>query len=135
MSLNAIKKFFLVAALYDIILGMVFAVLFKTVYHAFGAELPNNDGYIQLLALYVFTFGVGFYLISRNPVQNRQFAIPGILMKISFAVVVFGHFVFDAIPIPQIYITLAIIDLLFVPFIAVSYVRLKKLAVSDTKRA
>jgi hypothetical protein len=134
MSLNAIKKLFLVAALYDIILGIVFAVLFKPVYAAFGAALPNNDGYIQLLALLIFTFGVGFYLIYRNPVQNRQFTILAIMMKLSFGVVVFGHLVFDAIPIPQIYIPLATIDLLFVPFFAVSYSSLKKLAVSETKR-
>ncbi|MBM2831550.1 MAG: hypothetical protein HW414_602 [Dehalococcoidia bacterium] len=131
MSLKTIKRFFLVAALYDIILGIVFGFLFKPVYIVFGAELPNHDGYIQLIAFYVLTFGICFYLAYRNPQLNRQFAILGVLMKISFATVVFGHFIADTIPLPQVFITLAVIDLLFIPFFIAAYSSLRKMATTN----
>ena len=134
MSLMAIKRLFLVAALYDIVLGIIFAVMFTPLYNAFGAALPDNDGYIQLLALLIFIFGVVFFIIHRDPVPYRQFIITGIMMKISFILVVFGHLVFDTIPIPQIYVPLAVIDLLFTIFFAVSCARLNKLAVVAVKK-
>jgi uncharacterized protein involved in response to NO len=36
------RTFFLVAALYDLVLGAIFFVLYGPIFSAFGLELPNN---------------------------------------------------------------------------------------------
>ncbi len=127
MTIKGLKTLFLIAALYDIILGLVFGLLFKTVYTAFGVELPNHAGYIQLAAAYIFTFGVGFYLVYKDPVKNQAIIVLGVLMKLLFVVVVFGHLLIDSVP--AFYIPFAIIDILFLLLFLYSQSAIKKLAV------
>ena len=126
MSLKAIKAVFLVSAWYDILLGIIFGLFFRLIYRSFGVELPNHAGYIQLSALYIFIFGIGFYLIYKNPVQNREIIILGILMKLAFFIVAIGHLVLDTIP--SFYIPFAILDILFVLLFVPPYLGLKKMA-------
>jgi len=126
MSLKTIKAIFLISAWYDILLGIIFGLFFKPIYQSFGVELPNHAGYIQLSALYIFVFGIGFYLIYKNPVQNREIIILGILMKLAFFVVAIGHLVLDTIP--SIHIPFAILDILFVLLFVPAYLGLKKIA-------
>ena len=126
MSLKTIKAVFLISAWYDILLGIIFGLFFRQVYQSFGVELPNHAGYIQLSALYIFIFGIGFYLIYKNPVQNRDIIILGILMKLAFFIVAIGHLILDTIP--SIYIPFAILDILFVLLFVPAYLGLKKMA-------
>ncbi len=126
MSLKTIKAVFLVSAWYDILLGIIFGLFYQPVYQSFGIEFPNHSGYIQLSALYIFIFGIGFYLVYKNPVQNREIIILGILMKLAFFIVAIGHLILDTIP--SIYIPFAIIDILFVLFFVPAYLGLKKMA-------
>ena len=111
MSLKTIKTVFLISAAYDILLGIIFGLFFKPIYTKFGIEIPSNAGYLQLPALYIFIFGVGFYFVYKNPQQNRAIIPLGILMKFAFCLVAFGHLVFDTIP--SIYIPFAVIDIVF----------------------
>lgn len=111
MTMKGLKTLFLIAALYDIILGLVFGLLYKTVYTTFETELPNHAGYIQLAAAYIFTFGIGFYLVYKDPVKNQAIITLGVLMKLLFVVVVFGHLLLDSVP--AFYVPFAIIDILF----------------------
>ena len=126
MSLKTIKAISLVSAWYDILLGIIFGLFFRLIYRSFGVELPNHAGYIQLSALYIFIFGIGFYLVYKNPVQNRQIILLGILMKLAFFVVAFGHLIFDTIP--SIYIPFAILDIVFVLLFLPANSALKKMA-------
>jgi hypothetical protein len=126
MSLKTIKAIFLISALYDILLGIVFGIFYKAIYQNFGVELPNHSAYIQLSALYIFIFGIGFYLVYKNPMQNRQIILLGILMKLAFFVVAVGHLVFDTIP--SIYIPFAVLDIVFVLLFVPANSALKKMA-------
>ena len=126
MSLKTIKAIFLISALYDILLGIIFGLFYQPVYQSFGIELPNHSGYIQLSALYLFIFGIGFYLVYKNPVQNRQIILLGILMKLAFFIVAIGHLIFDTIP--SIYIPFAILDIIFVLLFVPANSALKNMA-------
>lgn len=110
-NLKMVKGIFLVAAIFDITLGIIFALFFKRVYNSFGYPLPNHDAYVQLPALYVLIFGIAFYLVYRDPVQNRAIMPVGILMKLAFSAVCLGHMFFGAVA--SFYIPLAVIDLIF----------------------
>jgi hypothetical protein len=107
------------AAAYDIVLAVVFGLFFAAIYQRFGATLPNHAGYVQLPALFILTFGIGFWMVARDPVRNRPIMPLGILMKLSFCVVAFGHVLFGA-PIP-LFIPFAVIDALFAVAFVVAY--------------
>jgi hypothetical protein len=126
MSIKGIKTVFLIAALYDIILGIVFGLFFKPVYNSFGAELPNHAGYIQLAAAYILVFGIGFYLVYKDPVRNQAIITLGILMKLVFVVIVLGHLLIDTIP--PFYIPFALLDVVFLLLFLYTQTAIKKLA-------
>ena len=51
------RGFFLVAALYDLILGVAFFFLYPWVYGLFGIALPTEPAYLHVAAAFVFTLG------------------------------------------------------------------------------
>ena len=126
MSLKAIKTLFWVAAVYDLVLGFVFGLFYPLIYARFGVELPNHPGYVQLSAMFIFIIGVGFYLVARNPRENRQIVLLGILMKIGFCLVVFSHLIFGTVP--PIYVPFAILDFVFLMSFLPAYAALRKMA-------
>ena len=128
MSLKAIKVLFWVAALYDLVLGLVFGLFYQPIYARFGVEPPNHPGYVQLSAMFIFIIGFGFYLVTRDPVGNRQIILLGILMKIGFCLVVFGHLFFGTVP--PIYVPFAILDFLFLISFLPAYAALRKMALT-----
>jgi predicted neutral ceramidase superfamily lipid hydrolase len=111
MSLKAVKALFLIASIYDVVAGLAFALLYKPIYERFGVELPNHPGYVQLMGAFVLIFGIGFYLVSVDPVKNVSLILMGILMKAAFVIVVFYHSVFGSSP--QLFVPFAVADLVF----------------------
>jgi len=128
MSLKAIKVLFWIAALYDLILGLAFGLFYQPIYARFGVELPNHPGYVQLSAMFIFIIGVGFYLVARNPRENRQIILLGILMKIGFCLVVFSHLFFGTVP--PIYVPFAVLDFLFLVSFLPAYAAIRKMALT-----
>ncbi|MCX7017079.1 MAG: hypothetical protein NTW86_31710 [Candidatus Sumerlaeota bacterium] len=106
-----IKPLFWVAAAYDLVLGIVFLLFFKSFYAWLQIEPPNHDGYVQFAALLVAIFGVGFVFVALDPPRNRNIIIMGVLLKLSYAGVVLGHHFLGSIPI--IWVPFAWIDLAF----------------------
>jgi hypothetical protein len=115
---------FAIAAWYDIVLGAVFGLFFKPIYERFNSTLPNHDAYVQLPALFILIFGIGFLLVSKDPVQNRAIIPLGILMKAAFCLVVFGHLLFGA-SIP-FYIPFAVMDVFFAAWFIAAYSAVRK---------
>ena len=128
MSLKTVKSVFMASAVYDILLGLIFGLFYKTVYNTFETTLPNHAGYIQLIALYILIFGVGFWYVAKNPLAHLGIIRLGIMMKIAFIVVVKGHLLFGSVP--SFYIPFAVIDTVFLVLfvMAESVVRRMKLA-------
>lgn len=106
-----IRPLFVVAAIYDLVVGAVYFAAYRALYTAFGVTLPNHPGYVHLPAALIFIFGIGFWFVSRDPVRNRDLIKLGALMKLAFAGVVFGHLIFGSIP--PMYVPFAVIDLAF----------------------
>lgn len=79
------KVFFLVAALYDILLGAGFFLLYDPLFSALGIELPGNISYIHLTAAFVFVQGVGYWIVFRDPDGNHGIVMLGIVYKAAFA--------------------------------------------------
>ncbi|MBI5710390.1 MAG: hypothetical protein HZC42_08825 [Candidatus Eisenbacteria bacterium] len=93
-----IRPLFLLAAAYDLILGVVFLVAFKVIYARFDIALPNHPAYVQLNAALIAIFGIGFWFVARAPERNRDLIKLGILLKLAFAVTVLSYWFRHAIP-------------------------------------
>ena len=111
MDIRWVKKLFIVAALYDFVLGIIFLFCFKSIYSYFNIALPNHDGYVQFGAALIAIFGVGFWFVAQNPDRNRDIIKMGILLKIAYSGTVFFYAL--AGNIPSIWVPFAWFDLIF----------------------
>lgn len=124
MSLKAIRNLFVVAALYDVVLGVLFLLVFKQVYAFFNIALPNHDGYIQFGAAMVAIFGVGFGFVAEDPQRNRAIIKMGILLKAAYSGIVLSHWF--AGNIPAVWSVFAWFDLAFLVLFVIALRALPK---------
>ncbi len=89
---------FYAAAGYDGILGVAFVFLTPAVFDAFKVTRPNHLGYTQFAGLLLLVFASMFVAIARNPLRRRNLIPYGIMLKASFCLVVFGHWVVHGVP-------------------------------------
>jgi hypothetical protein len=87
----AYRTFFLVAALYDLILGAVFFLGYGPMFELLGIALPNNISYIHLTASFVFVQGLGYWFVYQDPIANRGIAKIGVAYKFAFAALSFYY--------------------------------------------
>jgi len=85
------KTFFLVAALYDIVLGAGFFFLYAPLWDAFNIALPSSISYIHLTAAFVFVQGIGYWFVYQDPAGNRGIVKTGLVYKIAFAGLAFYY--------------------------------------------
>lgn len=111
MNLKTIKSLFIISALYDFILGIIFLIGFKQIYNYFNITLPNHDGYVQFGAALVTIFGIGFWFVAQDPQRNRDIIKMGILLKLSYSGVAFYHAALGNLP--GIWLPFAWFDVIF----------------------
>ncbi len=75
------KTLFLVAALYDGVLGLAFFFFYRPLFDALGIPLPENASYIHLTAGFIFVQGVGYWLVYRNMLRNVDIVKIGVVYK------------------------------------------------------
>jgi hypothetical protein len=105
----AIAALFLVAALYDGLLGAVFLVAPGWVYEQAQVTPPNHWGYVQFPAALLMVFACMFVAIAINPVANRNLIVYGVLLKVSYCGLAFGYWL--SAGIPWLWKPFAVIDL------------------------
>ena len=108
---GAIKALFLIAALYDGILGLVFLLVPGRMYDTFGVVPPNHWGYVHFPAALLVIFAVMFLAVARNPEKNRNLIPYGVLLKVAYCGVVFWHWAMQGIP--TMWKPFAVSDLVF----------------------
>ena len=110
------KWLFVVAALYDGILGLTFFLFWSWPYRLFEVTPPNHPGYVQFPALLLVVFAAMFYRISRDPVAHRDLIAYGIGLKVAYISLVFGYQLTTGVP--AMWIPWAWIDLVFLVLFA-----------------
>lgn len=90
---------FVIAALYDGVLGLLFLAAPGWPFDQFNVPRPNHLGYVQFPAALLLIFGLIFAAIARNPVANRHLIVYGILLKIAYCSVAGWHWIATDIPI------------------------------------
>lgn len=76
---------FLVAAIYDFVLGILFCFFYKPVYGVFSITLPKYPMYLQMAAAFVIAMGVGYYLVYRNLYRNIDLVKLGVVYKLVYS--------------------------------------------------
>ena len=107
-----IRPLFVVAGISDLVLGIPYLFLYRTVFGWFNVLLPNHPGYVQLNALFVTIFGIGFLLVAQDPSRNRDIIRLGVLLKLAYSGIVLIYAAMGNMP--AMWIPWAICDLVFV---------------------
>ncbi len=108
----AIFVLFVVAALYDGVLGLLFLFAAGPLYDWAQITPPNHLGYVQFPAALLIVFALMFLAVALNPRKNRSLIPYGLLLKISYCSVTFYHWF--ATGIPWMWKPFAVLDLLFI---------------------
>lgn len=112
MTMGNWRTFFLVAAIYDIVLGAAFFLLYGPLFSALGIELPNNTSYIHLTAAFVFTQGLGYWFVYQDPPANVGIVKLGIVYKAIFSGLAFYYLAIGELLHP-VFLVFGVADLLF----------------------
>lgn len=106
------RAFFLVAALYDVLLGAAFVAFGEQLLSAIGMELPPHVAYIQLAAVFIFVQGLSYALVYRDPPGNLGIVRVGIAYKAAYAGLALWYLVIGLLP-SVFFLPWAAIDLAF----------------------
>ena len=112
------RAFFLVAALYDLLLGAAFVAFGEQLLSAIGMELPPHVAYIQLAAVFIFVQGLSYALVYRDPLSNLGIVRVGVAYKAAYAGLALWYLVIGLLP-SVFFLPWAAIDVIFlVGFVA-----------------
>jgi len=117
-----IRGLFLLAAVFESVLGLAFLSAPESIFEKFNVTPPNHWGYIQFPAAVLLIFAWMFLFVALRPTARRHLIPYGVLLKLSFAGVVFSHWIADGVP--GLWKPLAIIDLATAALFAWAYVAL-----------
>ena len=106
-----IKPLFVVAGLYDGILGVLFLSIPLKIFNMANVTLPNHMGYVQFSACLLIIFAAMFFRIASDPVKNRDLIIYGIMLKVSYCAIIFLYWIAQSVPL--IWVPFAFFDLAF----------------------
>ena len=120
----AISVLFILAALYDGLLGIFFLFAGPAVFQWFRVTPPNHYGYVHFPAAILIIFAIMFLAIATDPPRNRNLIPYGMLLKVAYCSTVFFHW-FTA-GIPHMWKPFAVLDLIFLVLFAWAYMALRE---------
>ncbi len=116
------KRFFLVASLWNLVLGFIFLVLFSRLMSLFGMPTPPRElaAFHQMGILLAMVYGIGYYMVSRDLYSHNGIVLLGILGKATVFVLFLYHLVFSGLHFAIFLVGVGdlIFALLFIRFLA-----------------
>jgi len=119
MNPKLIKPFYLIAALYDGVLGIAFIIAPAQIFAMYAVEPPNHMAYVQFPALLLILFGIMFYRIAMDPVKNRDLILYGCGLKVSYCSLTFWYLLTTGVP--SMWVPWAWADLVFLVLFVTSW--------------
>ena len=115
MAHKMVRPLFVVAGLYDFIIGITFLLFGSKLFEKAGVPQPNHWAYIQFGSLMLMIFGLMFFAIARDPQANRNLIPFGMLLKLSYSGLAFYYWA--TTDCPSLFKPFALIDaVMFVLF-------------------
>lgn len=111
MDLKKAKTLFLVAGIYDLILGPIYFFGYQTLFDMFALPAAGHPTYVQFPALLITIFGVMFLQISTDPVKYRSMIPYGMALKVGFV----GLAIWSVLTVglASVWLLIALLDFLF----------------------
>lgn len=106
------RALFVVAAAYDVVLGVAFFFLYGPIFTTLNIPLPPNTSYIHITAAFVFVQGVGYWLVARDPARNHDLVRLGVIYKGIYIAVALYELALGQL-ISDVFLWFAAFDLLF----------------------
>ena len=106
------RWYFLVAAVYDMGLGLAFLVAGSSILNAIGMVPPPHVAYFQLAAVFVFIQGFSYLFAWHDPVANRGIIWVGVVYKGAYAALAAWYLVRSELP-STFFVPWAIADVIF----------------------
>ena len=106
------KPFFLIAGLYDVLLGVAFFVFGEQILEWVGMELPPHIAYIQLAAVFIAVQGLSYLLVWVDPLRFMGLVIIGVVYKLAYSGLALWYLVIGELP-NEFFIPWALIDIVF----------------------
>jgi len=89
---------FIVAAIYDWILGAAFLFFYKPIFESLGIAIPANPSYISLAAAFVFVSGFIYYFAFKTPAASRELIKLGAIYKFFYVAVGVYYLLISMLP-------------------------------------
>ena len=109
------RYLFLIAALYDFVLGLVFffflPFFFEEIY---DIAAPIYPAFFQASAAFVFVMGIGFYFVYRNIYRNVDIVKIGITFKSVYTALAFYYVFIENMP--WVFSIFGFLDIIFIVF-------------------
>ena len=102
---------FLVASIYDFVLGFLFFLFYKPIYAFFNITLPVYPMYLQMAAGFVFAMGVAYYFVYKNMYRNMDLVKLGVVYKAVYGGLASYFYFADLANV--VFFWFAILDLVF----------------------
>lgn len=77
--MNFVLRF---VAFFNVGAGLFMLIGYHETYKIIGMNKPDISFPIQLVGILVGLFGVGYYLVAKNPIENRNVLLLGFLSKL-----------------------------------------------------
>ena len=121
---RVISPLFVVAALYDGLIGAAFLFAGDAMFRGFHVAPPNHPGYVQFPAALLIVFALMFMAVAVSPRRNRNLIPYGILLKVAYCGVVSFHWV--SAGLPDMWKPFCIADLVFLILFVWAWTALRK---------
>ena len=121
------KNVLYAATVNNVLAGIGMIVFYHEGFKMLGIPKPGLKLPIQLVGIFVLLFGVGYYLVARNPVENRNLLFLGFLSKLLGSM--FGLFYVANGSMPLVFVLLLLVaDIAYLPPFAIILRRLYRAA-------
>jgi small multidrug resistance pump len=118
------------AGTYNLLVMLNLLVLYHEVFKTLGMTKPELMLFVQLVGILVGLFGVGYLLVARHPVENRNVLLLGFLSKLLGTLLGLGYVALGKVPL--VFLVLLIFsDIVYLPPFLVILRRLYRIAGGD----
>ena len=98
MNVTLTRVLFVIAGLYDGVLGLAFLLYAEEIFKFFVVEPPNHMGYVQFPALLLLVFAAMFFRVAADPVKRWDLIPYGCGLKAAYSGLAFYYAATTGIP-------------------------------------
>ena|SRR3989344_6537774 len=105
------RSLFLIASIYDLVLGLAFFSFYKPIFQYLDIALPVYPMYLQMAAAFVIAMGVGYFFVYLRMYQNVDLVKLGVVYKAVYSGLT-SYFYFSDLA-SVVFFWFAVIDFVF----------------------